>query len=50
MRIRVKSLFAAMRALGAAIGGPGTFLVSATRMGGLNGHGAEAPRRRSAAA
>jgi NAD(P)-dependent dehydrogenase (short-subunit alcohol dehydrogenase family) len=38
-RVRVKSLFRAMRVLGEAVGGPGTFLLSATRMGGLNGQG-----------
>ncbi len=38
-RVRVKSLHAAMRALYDAVGTPGTFLVSATRLGGLLGHG-----------
>jgi NAD(P)-dependent dehydrogenase (short-subunit alcohol dehydrogenase family) len=45
-RRRVKSLHAAMRALSESIAAPGTFLVSATRMGGLFGQtpeGATAP-------
>jgi NAD(P)-dependent dehydrogenase (short-subunit alcohol dehydrogenase family) len=36
---RVKLLHAAMRSLGDAVGGTGTFLVSATRMGGMHGYG-----------
>jgi NAD(P)-dependent dehydrogenase (short-subunit alcohol dehydrogenase family) len=45
-RRRVKSLHAAMRVLYDSVAGPGTFLVSATRMGGLFGQtpeGATAP-------
>jgi acyl transferase domain-containing protein/NAD(P)-dependent dehydrogenase (short-subunit alcohol dehydrogenase family)/acyl carrier protein len=45
-RTRVKLLYSTMRALGDEIGLPGTFLVSATRMGGLHGYdeaGALAP-------
>jgi acyl transferase domain-containing protein/NAD(P)-dependent dehydrogenase (short-subunit alcohol dehydrogenase family)/acyl carrier protein len=45
-RIRVKLLYAAMRVLYDDIGRPGTFLVAATRMGGLHGYdeaGALAP-------
>jgi NAD(P)-dependent dehydrogenase (short-subunit alcohol dehydrogenase family)/acyl carrier protein len=45
-RRRVKNLHAAMRALYEAVAGPGTFLVSATRMGGVHGQtpeGAVAP-------
>jgi acyl transferase domain-containing protein/NAD(P)-dependent dehydrogenase (short-subunit alcohol dehydrogenase family) len=45
-RRRVKSLHAAMRVLYESVAGPGTFLVSATRMGGLHGQtpeGATAP-------
>jgi NAD(P)-dependent dehydrogenase (short-subunit alcohol dehydrogenase family) len=38
-RQRVKNLYAAMRALYEQVDAPGTFLVSATRMGGLHGHG-----------
>ncbi len=40
-RRRTKSLHAAMRVLYDAVASPGTFLVSATRMGGLFGEGAE---------
>ncbi len=46
LRRRVKLLYACMRHLGEAVGGPGTFLVSATRLGGGHGYdtgGAEAP-------
>ncbi len=46
LRVRVKLLYAAMRALDAAFERPGTFLVSATRMGGHHGYdpaGATAP-------
>ena len=46
IRLRVKSLFIAMRALYEQIAGPGTFLVSATRLGGQHGYdqaGAVAP-------
>jgi acyl transferase domain-containing protein/NAD(P)-dependent dehydrogenase (short-subunit alcohol dehydrogenase family)/acyl carrier protein len=45
-RVRVKLLYAAMRALYGEVGGPGTFLVAATRLGGLHGYdetGAFAP-------
>jgi NAD(P)-dependent dehydrogenase (short-subunit alcohol dehydrogenase family) len=45
-RVRVKLLYATMRALYEDIGDPGTFLVSATRLGGLHGYddeGASAP-------
>jgi NAD(P)-dependent dehydrogenase (short-subunit alcohol dehydrogenase family) len=45
-RRRVKNLHAMMRALYEAVAGPGTFLVTATRMGGLHGQtpeGATAP-------
>jgi acyl transferase domain-containing protein/acyl carrier protein/NAD(P)-dependent dehydrogenase (short-subunit alcohol dehydrogenase family) len=45
-RLRVKLLFAAMRALYDQISAPGTFLVSATRLGGQHGYdqaGATAP-------
>ena len=38
-RRRVKNLYIAMRGLYDAIAGPGTFLVSATRLGGLHGYG-----------
>ncbi|MEI2690903.1 MAG: hypothetical protein V9H69_14820 [Anaerolineae bacterium] len=38
-RIRVKNLYTAMRALYDAVRGPNTFLVSATRLGGLHGYG-----------
>lgn len=37
--IRVKSLYSAMRSLYDRIAAPGTFLVSATRLGGLHGYG-----------
>jgi NAD(P)-dependent dehydrogenase (short-subunit alcohol dehydrogenase family) len=40
-RRRVKSLHAAMRVLYEAVAAPGTFLVAATRMGGLHGQTAE---------
>jgi malonyl CoA-acyl carrier protein transacylase/NAD(P)-dependent dehydrogenase (short-subunit alcohol dehydrogenase family) len=46
VRIRIKSLYTAMRALYEHIATPGTFLVSATRLGGLHGYdeaGAFAP-------
>ena len=46
VRVRVKSLYATMRALYAQIAQPGTFLVSATRLGGQHGYdeaGAVAP-------
>ncbi len=46
LRIRVKSLYATMRSLYGQVAGPGTFLVSATRLGGLHGYeeaGATAP-------
>jgi acyl transferase domain-containing protein/acyl carrier protein/NAD(P)-dependent dehydrogenase (short-subunit alcohol dehydrogenase family) len=37
-RIRAKLLFATMQALHECIGEPGTFLISATRLGGLHGY------------
>jgi acyl transferase domain-containing protein len=46
LRIRVKSLYATMRILYQQIAAPGTFLVSATRLGGQHGYdeaGATAP-------
>ena len=46
LRARVKNLYASARALYEAIGAPGTFLVSATRLGGRHGYdaaGAVAP-------
>jgi NAD(P)-dependent dehydrogenase (short-subunit alcohol dehydrogenase family) len=46
LRWRVKLLFAAMRHVGEAVGGAGTFLISATRLGGRHGYdsaGAVAP-------
>ncbi|HYN44129.1 MAG TPA: SDR family oxidoreductase, partial [Thermoanaerobaculia bacterium] len=46
LRIRVKSLYASARALYDTLGAPGTFLVSATRLGGRHGYdlaGAVAP-------
>jgi acyl carrier protein/NAD(P)-dependent dehydrogenase (short-subunit alcohol dehydrogenase family) len=39
-RVRAKMLFATMQALYEQIGEPGTFLVSATRLGGLHGYDA----------
>ncbi|HNU04705.1 MAG TPA: SDR family NAD(P)-dependent oxidoreductase [Anaerolineae bacterium] len=39
-RVRAKNLYTAMRALYDAVAGPNTFLVSATRLGGLHGYGA----------
>jgi acyl transferase domain-containing protein/NAD(P)-dependent dehydrogenase (short-subunit alcohol dehydrogenase family) len=45
-RVRVKLLYATMRSLYDSIAGPGTFLVTATRLGGRHGyddHGALAP-------
>ncbi len=39
-RVRVKNLFNAMRTLYDSVAGPGRFLVSATRLGGLHGYGA----------
>ncbi|MCB0244703.1 MAG: beta-ketoacyl synthase, partial [Anaerolineae bacterium] len=38
-RIRVKNLYTAMRALYESVAGPGRFLVSATRLGGLHSYG-----------
>ncbi len=38
-RQRTKNLYTTMRTLYEAISGPGTFLVSATRLGGLHGYG-----------
>ena len=46
LRIRVKSLYATMRILYEQVAAPGTFLVSATRLGGQHGYddaGAIAP-------
>jgi acyl transferase domain-containing protein/acyl carrier protein len=46
LRVRVKNLYASARALYEALGAPGTFLVSATRLGGRHGYdpaGAVAP-------
>ncbi|HEU5103287.1 MAG TPA: beta-ketoacyl synthase N-terminal-like domain-containing protein, partial [Roseiflexaceae bacterium] len=40
-RLRVKNLYLTMRALYEAIKAPGTFLVTATRLGGLHGYGAD---------
>jgi malonyl CoA-acyl carrier protein transacylase/NAD(P)-dependent dehydrogenase (short-subunit alcohol dehydrogenase family) len=45
-RVRVKNLYTAMRVLDGAIDRPGTFLIVATRLGGLHGYdeaGASAP-------
>ena len=39
-RVRVKNLYTAMRALYDSAAGPNTFLLSATRLGGLHGYGA----------
>ncbi|HSR24506.1 MAG TPA: SDR family NAD(P)-dependent oxidoreductase, partial [Candidatus Eisenbacteria bacterium] len=39
LALRVKRLHATMRALGDQVGPAGTFLVSATRLGGLHGYG-----------
>jgi len=41
LRVRAKLMFAAMRALYDQLGHPGTFLVSATRLGGQHGYDAE---------
>ncbi|MEJ5250200.1 MAG: SDR family NAD(P)-dependent oxidoreductase, partial [Caldilinea sp.] len=38
-RVRVKNLYTTMRALYDSVSGPNTFLVSATRLGGLHGYG-----------
>ncbi len=38
LRVRVKLLYAAMRALYESVAAPGTFLVSATRLGGRHGY------------
>jgi 3-oxoacyl-(acyl-carrier-protein) synthase/NAD(P)-dependent dehydrogenase (short-subunit alcohol dehydrogenase family) len=38
-RVRVKNLYTAMRALYDSVAGPNTFLVAATRLGGLHGYG-----------
>jgi malonyl CoA-acyl carrier protein transacylase len=40
-RVRVKNLYTTMRALYESVSGPGTFLVSAVRLGGLMGYDAE---------
>jgi hypothetical protein len=37
--VRVKNLYTAMRTLYDSVTGPNTFLVSATRLGGLHGYG-----------
>src|SRR5690606_21343895 len=38
-RVRVKNLYTAARALYDSVSGPNTFLVAATRLGGLHGYG-----------
>ena len=38
LRVRVKSLYATMRVLYEQVAAPGTFLVSATRLGGQHGY------------
>ena len=38
-RVRIKNYYTAMRALYDAVTGPNTFLVAATRLGGLHGYG-----------
>ncbi len=38
-RVRVKNLYTAARALYDSVAGPGRFLISATRLGGLHGYG-----------
>ena len=43
LRVRVKLLYATMRALGEDFTGPGTFLVTATRLGGRHGYDAAGP-------
>jgi NAD(P)-dependent dehydrogenase (short-subunit alcohol dehydrogenase family) len=46
LRVRIKSLYATMRVLYEQVAAPGTFLVSATRLGGQHGYdeaGARAP-------
>ena len=46
LRVRVKNLYTSARTLYASLGAPGTFLVSATRLGGRHGYdaaGARAP-------
>ena len=40
-RVRVKNLYAAMRALFDAVSGPANFLVAGVRLGGLHGYGPE---------
>ncbi|MBP6802786.1 MAG: SDR family NAD(P)-dependent oxidoreductase [Chloroflexi bacterium] len=40
-RVRVKNLYTTMRALYESVSAPGSFLVAATRMGGLHGYGPE---------
>lgn len=40
-RVRVKNLYLIMRTVYDSVGQPGTFLVSATRLGGLHGYGVE---------
>ncbi len=41
LRVRVKLLYETMRALGGQVGGAGTFLVAATRLGGWLGYDAD---------
>ncbi len=41
-RQRVKNLYVTMRCLYEVVNGPGTFLVAATRLGGLHGYGPDA--------
>jgi len=43
LRVRVKLLYATMRHLYDVVGEDGTFLVSATRLGGQHGYGPQAP-------
>ena len=40
-RVRTKNLYIAMRTLYDSVCGPGAFLISATRLGGLHGYGSE---------
>ncbi len=41
LRTRIKSLYETMRTLYSEVGAAGTFLVTATRLGGMHGYGAE---------
>jgi NAD(P)-dependent dehydrogenase (short-subunit alcohol dehydrogenase family) len=43
LRVRVKLLYTTMRHLYDELGGEGSFLVSATRLGGQHGYGSDAP-------